>query len=124
MIGGHILYSLLRYYWSEIGCAMKKTLFSRSQEQTCQEAEFLEGLYQRMLKNRRSTCLFSELLWRHSGISKKYWDWSAEKMVATQQSPQRGQQYQKESRGKGEKNGSRGRNNTEAKNKTLRRNWK
>lgn len=58
---------------------MKKTLFSRSPEQTCQEGEILESLNQRMLENQRSTCLFSELIRRHSGTSKKYWNWSAEK---------------------------------------------
>lgn len=58
---------------------MKKALFSRNQEQTSQEGEILEGLNQRMLKNQRSTCLFSELMRRRSGTSKKYWDWSAEK---------------------------------------------
>lgn len=43
MTGDNIVHHLLRYCWSEVGCTVKKTFFSKSQEQTSQE-EFLKHL--------------------------------------------------------------------------------
>lgn len=43
MTGDNIVRYLLRYCWSEVRCTVKKTFFSKSQEQISQE-EFLKYL--------------------------------------------------------------------------------
>lgn len=78
----------------EIGCAIKETLVSRGQEQTCHKVDL------RMLENQKLACLFSELM-RHLLASSKCVGIGQQRgQVATQSGPQGEQQYLKENREK------------------------
>lgn len=72
----------------EIGCAIKETLFSRGQEQTCHKVEFGEGLNQRTLENQKSARLFSELMRHLLASSKSVGIGHQRGQVATQPGPQ------------------------------------